>query len=93
MQDDLRMAIHEKIVELARRIGNNASKLKYDEEIPASGLLDSALIMELILWLETHFGIEIEHECLTLENFGTIDAMARYLEPISRHLTCARGKP
>jgi acyl carrier protein len=36
--------------------------------------------LELIVWFENEFGLEIEPEQLTVENFATIDAMASYAE-------------
>ena len=78
-------AIHAKIVELARQLGNDARGLRYDEEIPASGLLDSNALMELILWCENGFGLKIDQEQVTIDNFGTIDAMAAYLESLRPH--------
>lgn len=74
--------IHAKVVELAGQLGRDASRLRFDEEIPATGLLDSAAIMELILWLEGEYGLAIPQEDLTLANFGTIDAMSAYLERV-----------
>jgi D-alanine--poly(phosphoribitol) ligase subunit 2 len=72
--------IHAKIVELASQLGHDARGLGPDEEIPASGLLDSPALIELIVWCETEFGIEIEQEHLTLDHFGTVDAMCAYIE-------------
>ena len=43
-------------------------------------MLDSPALWELIVWFENEFGLEIEPEQLTVENFGTIDAMASYAE-------------
>jgi D-alanine--poly(phosphoribitol) ligase subunit 2 len=77
---DAKQAIHSKIVELARQLGNDARGLRYDEEIPAIGLLDSASLMELIVWFETRYRLSIEQHELTLENFGTVDAMVSFLE-------------
>jgi D-alanine--poly(phosphoribitol) ligase subunit 2 len=79
MANDPRQQIHAKIVQLAQQLGKDAQALRFDEEIPATGLLDSAAIMELILWLEDEFGITIPQEDLTLANLGTIDSMAGYL--------------
>lgn len=79
MSGDPREHIHAKIVELARGLGKDASKLRYDEEIPSSGLLDSGGIMELVVWYETEFGIDVSQDDLTLDTFGTIDAMSQYL--------------
>ena len=71
--------IHAKIVQLASSLGLDARQLQFDQEIPASGYLDSAAIMELVLWLETEFDLMIPQEDLTLANLGTIDAMVAYV--------------
>jgi acyl carrier protein len=42
-------------------------------------VLDSADILELITWCETTFDLSIDQAHLTLENFGSVDAIARYL--------------
>jgi D-alanine--poly(phosphoribitol) ligase subunit 2 len=79
---DRRQQIHAKIVELARQLGKDARNLRFDQEIPSTGLLDSAAIMELILWFEGEYGLTIPQEDLILENLGTIDAMSSYLERV-----------
>lgn len=76
---DAQAAIHAQVVEIARQLGNDASKLKFDEEIPSSGLLDSAGLMELMMWFETAYDLNIDQDDLTIANFGTIDAMVAYL--------------
>jgi acyl carrier protein len=81
---EVQQAIHNKVKELARQLGKNASRLGYDEEIPATGLLDSAALMELVMWFETTYSLCIDQADLTLENLGTINAMADYLRR-SRH--------
>jgi D-alanine--poly(phosphoribitol) ligase subunit 2 len=73
-------AIQAKVVEIARGLGNDARKLGFDEEIPASGLLDSAGLMELIVWFETEYDLSIPQEALMIANFGTVNAMASYLD-------------
>jgi len=72
--------IHAKIVELARDLGNDARSLRSDQVIPDTGLLDSPALLELILFYEQTFALEVDKEDLTLDNFGTIDSMAAYLE-------------
>ena len=74
-----RELIHAKIIELAKGLGREASDLRFDQEIPASGYLDSAAIMELILWLETQYDFLIAQEDLTLANLGTVDAIAEFV--------------
>lgn len=76
---DAQATIHAQVVEIAKQLGNDASKLRFDEEIPASGLLDSAGLMELMMWFETAYDLTIDQDDLTIANFGTIDAMVRYL--------------
>jgi hypothetical protein len=78
--DMIEQTIHAKIVELARALGRDARSLGFGDEIPASGLLDSPALMELIMWCEMEFGIEIEQEQLTLDNFGSIDAIAAFVK-------------
>ncbi len=79
---DAQAAIHAQVVEIAKQLGNDASKLRFDEEIPASGLLDSAGLMELMMWFETAYDLTIDQDDLTIANFGTIDAMVAYLQRI-----------
>ena len=71
--------IRAKVIELARARGIRATGLDDNEVIPETGLLDSAAIMELIVWYESRFGLEIDQEDLTIENFGTVNAMVDYL--------------
>lgn len=78
--DEIKRAIHAKLVELAAQLGNNAKALKYDQEIPATGWLDSAALMELLIWFETTYGLNIEQNQITMENFGTVDAMSSFWE-------------
>jgi len=75
-----RSAIRAKIVALARRRGIDASSLQDMDVIPESGVLDSVGILELITWFEMTFAITIPQPDLSVENFGTIDAMVSYLE-------------
>lgn len=82
--NQIQQAIHKKLAELAKQLGHDASRLRPDESIPESGLLDSAALMELIVWYEGEFGLQIEQEQLTVENFGTVDAMTSYVENARR---------
>jgi D-alanine--poly(phosphoribitol) ligase subunit 2 len=77
---DTRRTIREKVIALARKRGVDATNLQDSEVIPESGALDSVAILELITWLEMTFDVTIAQADLTLENFGTIDAMANYLQ-------------
>ncbi len=71
--------IHVKVIELARLRGVRNAELRDDDLIPDTGLLDSAAIMELIVWFEDRFGLSIDQADLTIENFGSVNAMVGYL--------------
>lgn len=77
---DIKRTIRNRIIELADRRRIDASNLKDSDVISEIGVLDSAGIMELIIWFEMTFDITIAQTDLTLENFGTIDAMVSYLQ-------------
>jgi acyl carrier protein len=79
MQQHPTNLIHDKIVELAAALGTDATGLRNDQVIPGSGYLDSAAIMEFILWLEQSFDLLIPQEDLSIQNFGTVDAIADYV--------------
>ena len=77
---DVKRTIRNRIIELADRRRIDARNLKDSDVIPEIGVLDSAGIMELVIWFEMTFDVTIAQSDLTLENFGTIDAMASYLQ-------------
>ncbi len=72
-------AIKRKIMELAAQLGSDASDLQIDEVIPATGLIDSAALLELIVWFEQAYDFRIPASELTIDNLGTLQSMAGYL--------------
>jgi acyl carrier protein len=72
-------AIRNQVIRIARQLGKDARDLRADQAIPATGFLDSAGLMELMTWYETTYDLAIGQDEFTLENFGTVDAMVRYL--------------
>ncbi len=79
-----RAEIRAKVTALASQLGRKPPRFGDDELIPETGLLDSAAIMELIVWLETRFDVEIDQGDLTIENFGSVNAMVDYLAAHAR---------
>ena len=51
-----------------------------DEDIFASGFVNSLFAMQLVLFVESEFAIKVENEDLKLENFRTINALAHLIE-------------
>lgn len=54
--------------------------LQPDEDIFALGFVNSLFAMQMVLFIEQEFQISIENEDLELDNFRTIDAIARLIE-------------
>jgi len=71
--------IREKVIELARQIGTDASQVGDEEILPATGLLDSAGILGLVVWYEEAFGMHLEQEEINIDNLGSIASMADYV--------------
>jgi acyl carrier protein len=51
-----------------------------DEDIFASGFVNSLFAMQLVLYVESEFAIKIENEDLKMENFRSINALVRLIE-------------
>ena len=51
-----------------------------DEDIFALGFINSLFAMQLVNFVENTFAITVENEELELDNFRTVNAMARLVE-------------
>ena len=51
--------------------------LENDEDIFASGFVDSLFAMQLVLFVESEFSVKIERDDLKLDHFRTINALAK----------------
>jgi D-alanine--poly(phosphoribitol) ligase subunit 2 len=78
-REAVKTAIRAKIVELARASKMDATSLADSDIVPASGLLDSTAILELVAWYEQHFDIALAQSEINIDNLGSIDAMADFL--------------
>ena len=63
---------------LARHIAGRT--ITDEDQIFASGFVNSMFAMQLVLFLEKNFQIAIGNEDLELKNFQTINAMAELVE-------------
>ncbi|MEH2196230.1 MAG: acyl carrier protein [Nostoc sp.] len=63
---------------LSKFFGNH--DLQQDEDIFASGFVNSMFAMQLVLFVEQEFKIAIENEDLEFENFRTINSIANLVE-------------
>jgi methoxymalonate biosynthesis acyl carrier protein len=53
-----------------------------DEDLFAAGVVSSLFALELVVYLEKEYGVEVEGECLSIDNFRTI----RRIEEMVREL-------
>jgi acyl carrier protein len=74
----IKKAIRAKVVELARNLGMDASGIQDDDIIPATGYLDSAAILELVVWYEGAYDMTLAQEEINIDNLGSINAMADF---------------
>lgn len=57
------------------------AEIGFEQDLFATGVLDSAGVLFLITWLETEFGVRVPDEDLVPAHFSTIASVAAYLEP------------
>jgi acyl carrier protein len=56
------------------------ASLEDDEDLFASGRVNSLFAMELVLFVEEQFKVAVENEDLDLDNFRSIDAIVGFIE-------------
>lgn len=78
-RDAIKTAIREKVIALANELGEDASDISDEEIIPATGALDSAAILALVVWYEETYDFPIKQEEINIDNLGSINAMADFL--------------
>jgi len=78
-KNEIKTRIREKLAELAGEIGNDASQIRDDDIIPATGLVDSAGILGLVAWYENTFDMTLRQEEINIDNLGSIESMAEYV--------------
>ena len=71
--------IKAKVVEIAAQTGDDASDLGLDDIIPATGLIDSTGLLELIAWYEKNYEILLAQEEINIDNLGTLTRMAEFV--------------
>ena len=51
-----------------------------DEPLISSGLIDSFSLVDIALWVENTYGVRIEDNQLTEDNFDTVEELAAHIE-------------
>ena len=76
---EVKDAIRAKIIELAKALDMDASGIAELDIIPATGYLDSTAVLELVVWYEKKYGLELAQEDINIDNLGSIESMANFL--------------
>lgn len=79
MRDKHHSRIRAKVVSLAAECGNPDAVIEDDVIIPETGLLSSAAIIDLIMWIEQEFDISIDEDEITIDNLGSIALIALFI--------------
>jgi len=59
--------------------GHNTDFLADNDSFLASGVIDSTGVLELIAYMESHFGITVEDHELIPENLDSINGLLRFV--------------
>ncbi len=78
-REAIKAAVRAKVIELARNLGMDASDLGDDDIIPATGYVDSAAILELVVWYEDAYQMPLKQEEINIDNLGSINSMADFV--------------
>lgn len=60
-----------------------------NQNIFQAGFVNSLFVMQLVLFVETKFGLVVEHEDMNLANFSSVSALTRFIQ--SKQLVGARA--
>ena len=64
---------------LTTELGRDVSRVGPDDSLLESGTIDSVGVMQLVAFLGKTYGITVEDDDLTPENFDTIGAIAAFV--------------
>ena len=66
------------LTEIAVDLGKKS--LDPNEDLLEQGIIDSLGIMKLVLFLEESYGIQVDDQDITPENFQCLSSMVKYVE-------------
>ncbi len=78
-RDAIKAAVRAKVIELAKNLGMDASEIGDDDIIPATGYVDSAAILELVVWYEDAYQMPLKQEEINIDNLGSINSMTEFV--------------
>ncbi len=73
--DDIMVQVREFLGQFIKKIDIDA-----DQNLFTSGLVNSLFAMQLVLFIEKEFGIQIANEDLDFENFKSLNAITSFIQ-------------
>jgi acyl carrier protein len=61
-------------------MGRNPGELADSDSLLDKGIIDSTGVLELVGFLEEHFGIAVDDEDLVPENLDSVDTLVGYID-------------
>jgi acyl carrier protein len=77
-RNDIIQRLRVRLNELAQGLGKNASGLSDTDIIPDADVVDSAGLLEFVVWYDDTFRLALEPEEMTVDNLGSLAAMADF---------------
>lgn len=74
MKDQIRKYLQE------HRATEGATKFSDSESLLEAGVIDSMTMLDLINHVEKTYGIKVDEDDMTPENFDTVDAIVTYIQ-------------
>ena len=65
------------LAEFAEQIEQKS--IDVNDDLLSMGIVDSMGVLQIVNFIEEHFGIKVEDEEITIDNFRTISAVARFV--------------
>jgi len=84
IEEKIRTYIAENIL-----FSNNGYRYSDDASFLEEGIVDSMGIMELVMFVEENFGVTVDDEDLTPDNFDSVDRVAAYIRRMAPSLATA----
>ncbi len=71
---------------------DDEARLRDDVSFLEEGIVDSTGVLELVMFVEETFGIEVADEEILPENFDSVERLTRYVEAKLREPVFARAE-
>lgn len=65
------------ITKITNELARSGSTIEVETSL--AGLVDSTAMMELVVWIGETYGIEVEIDEITPENFGSVKLLSGYI--------------